>query len=363
MLEKEKNLLYDSRNRGVLMKAIVLVENGVVEYKEVPKPDRPGDNWTLVKVAATGICGSDIHRGFGGGAYQHPLIMGHEFSGTVEEPCAGSAFKTGDRVTVFPLIPCHSCVPCQTGDYAQCMDYDYLGSRRDGAFAEYVYAPDENLVSLPDHVEMLHAAMTEPCAVALHGANKFSHKAGATAVVFGAGAIGNMVAQWLRIRGARKIMIVDIDKEKLNLAGEMGFIPIDASEHDPVQAIFGTTSGNGADCVVEAVGLPKTFLQAVQAAARFGEVVFLGNIEGEFRIGEKDFSNILRKEIRIYGTWNSKFVPAGGSEWDAVLSYMDREIEIGSLISHSPPLSEGVELFRKMVKRTETISRVVFTVD
>lgn len=325
-------------------------------------PERPGDRWTLVKVAASGICGSDIHRGFGGGAYHHPLIMGHEFSGFVEDPCSGSAFKKGDRVTVFPLIPCHTCVPCQTGDYAQCMDYDYLGSRRDGGFAEYVYAPDENLVLLPDHVDILHAAMTEPCAVALHGANKFSIKPGASAVVFGAGAIGNMAAQWLRLRGARKIMIVDIDREKLGLAKKMGFTPIDAGKADPVKAIYDLTSGNGADFAVEAVGLPKTFLQTVQSAARFGEVLFLGNIEGEFRIGEKDFTGILRKEIRIYGTWNSRFVPAGHNEWTAALDYIGRGIDIGSLISHTPYLSEGVDMFRKMVDKTETIGRVVFRV-
>lgn len=344
------------------MKAVVLVKNGVLKYKDIPMPEKPGEDWTLVKIAAAGICGSDIHRGFGSGAYHYPLIMGHEFSGTVAEPCSGSSFKTGDRVTVFPLIPCHTCVPCQTGDYAQCISYDYLGSRRDGAFAEYVYAPDENLLRLPDHVDIIHAAMTEPCAVALHGANKFSCKAGSSAVVFGAGAIGNMTAQWLRVRGAREILIVDIDKEKLKLAEEMGFTPVDAAGQDPVQTIFDKTSGEGAGCVVEAVGLPKTFLQAVQVTARFGEVVFMGNIEGEFRIGEKDFSNILRKEISIYGTWNSKFAPAGGSEWDTVLSYMDREIKIEPLISHAPPLSEGVDLFRKMVEKTETISRVVFTV-
>lgn len=345
-----------------MMNALVLEENGRLTYKDTPLPECPGDRWTLVKVAASGICGSDIHRGFGGGAYHHPLIMGHEFSGLVEDPCSGSAFKKGDRVTVFPLIPCHICVPCQTGDYAQCLDYDYLGSRRDGAFAEYVYAPEENLVLLPDHVDILHAALTEPCAVALHGANKFSFKPGASAAVFGAGAIGNMVAQWLRIRGAGKIMIVDIDREKLDLAEQMGFIPIDAGDADPVGTISGFTSGNGADCVVEAVGLPKTFLQAVQSAARFGEVVFLGNIEGEFRIGEKDFSHILRKEIRIFGTWNSRFAPSGHNEWTAVLDYMDRGMDVGSLISHTPYLSEGVDMFRRMVEKTETISRVVFRV-
>jgi len=342
------------------MKALVLHENKKLIYTDVPDPEKPGEEWVLIKVAATGICGSDIHRGFGGGAYHYPLIMGHEFSGYVEAPPSGSAYKKGDRVTVFPLIPCRKCVPCQTGNYAQCVDYDYLGSRRDGAFAEYVYAPEANLIPIPGHVDMEHAAMTEPCAVALHGANKFTMRPNASAAVYGAGAIGNMVAQWLRIRGAREILIVDIDQEKLQTAASMGFIPVNSRETDPVQEIYSRTGGLGADCVVEAVGLPATFLQAVQSTARFGETVFLGNIEGEFVIGEKDFSNILRKEITIYGTWNSKFAPAGSSEWNAVLEYLDRGIDVGPLISHRPHLSEAVELFDRMVNKTETISRVIF---
>ena len=89
----------------------------------------------MVQVAYAGICNSDIQRSFGGGAYHYPLIMGHEFSGAVKESFAGSRFSAGDRVVVYPLLPCHTCEACQTGDYAQCLDYDYFGSRRPGGFA------------------------------------------------------------------------------------------------------------------------------------------------------------------------------------------------------------------------------------
>jgi L-iditol 2-dehydrogenase len=158
------------------MKALVLTRDAVVEYQDVQEPARPGPGWALIRVSHAGVCSSDIHRGFESGAYHYPLIMGHEFSGVVEEPAPGGRFPRGARVIVFPLIPCRRCIPCQTGDFAQCTDYDYLGSRRDGAFAERVWAPDANLFAVPDGVSMRDAALTEPCAVALHGAATISSK-------------------------------------------------------------------------------------------------------------------------------------------------------------------------------------------
>lgn len=342
------------------MKALVLVRDKILEYRDVPDPQRPGPDWALLRVAWSGICNSDIHRGFEGGAYHYPLVMGHEFSGIVEEPAAGGRFPRGARVSVFPLIPCHTCIPCQTGDYAQCLDYDYLGSRRDGAFAERVWAPEANLFAVPDGVELRDAAMTEPCAVALHGVGKLTIRAGDTGAVFGAGPIGNMAAQWMRMRGCQRVCLVDIDAGKLALAESMGFTPVDSSKGDPVAQIKDLTGGYGADRVVEAVGLPQTFLQAVMAGARFGEVVFLGNIRGSFQIGEKDFSSILRRELTIKGTWNSRVVPAGRNDWTTVLSSLGRGIEVSRLISHTPRLAEGVDVFRRVVGRTESFNKVVF---
>lgn len=346
------------------MKALVLERDGALRYADVADPRRPGPEWALIRVAFSGICNSDIHRGFGAGAYRYPLIMGHEFSGTVEEPAEAPVqpgrFPRGARVTVFPLIPCRRCIPCQTGDFAQCTDYDYLGSRRDGAFAEAVWAPDANLLAVPETVGLREASMTEPCAVALHGVGKLTIRPGDTGAVFGAGPIGNMAAQWMRLRGCSEVFVVDIDERKLALARSMGFSPIDAREGDPVDAIRARTGGSGVDRIVEAVGLPGTFLQAVQAGARFGEVVFLGNIQGSFAIGEKDFSSILRRELTIRGTWNSRFVPEGRNEWTTVLGAMGRGMDAASLVSHTPSLAEGAEVFRRIIERKEFFNKVVF---
>ncbi len=153
---------------------------------------------------------------------------------------------------------------------------------------------------------------------------------------------------------------MDIDDRKLAIASEMGFIPVDAAPATPWSRSREFTGGAGADRVVEAIGLPLTFLQAVQCAARFGEVVFLGNIRGTFAVGEKDFSSILRRELTIRGTWNSRVVPDGRNEWNTVLSSLGTRIKVARLVSHTPRLSEGADVFRRLLARKEFFNKVVF---
>jgi len=345
------------------MKALVLKANKILELTDVPMPERPGSDWILVRVSYAGICNSDIKRGFGGGAYHYPLIMGHEFSGCVAESFTGSSFTTGDRVVVYPLLPCHNCTSCQTGDYTQCLNYDYLGSRRDGGFCEYVWVPEENLVPVPDRVDLLHAALTEPCSVALHGVNHLAVHPGDTAVVIGFGTLGNMVAQWLAIRGCSEILVVDIDEKKIERAGNMGFVPVNARENDPRTLVSERTGGKGADLVVEACGLPRTFVQAIQSAGRSAQILFLGNIRGQFGIGEEDFSKILRKELQIFGTWNSSIVPHGNNEWTTTLGQMGRKIQVASLISHTPELQEGPQIFERIADGSfGSFGRIIFRI-
>jgi L-iditol 2-dehydrogenase len=344
------------------MKALVLKQDKLLEYLTVPDPRPSSPSDVLVAVKHAGICGSDIPRGFQGGAYHYPLVMGHEFSGIVEEAPAASTWARGDRVTAFPLLPCRACGPCQTGDYAQCERYDYLGSRRDGAFAEYVYVPAENLFRVPEGVELRSAAMTEPCAVALHGVEKLRIRAGMSALVIGAGPIGCMSAQWLKIRGCGRVYVADVDAAKLAVAADLGLLPIDSGKLDLVEELRRLEGSGGVDCAVEACGLPATFLQAVQCAARFGQVVFMGNINGTFSIPQKDVSAILRNELTISGTWNSKMVPRGEDEWTRVLEFLGAGMRVEPLISHSPPLAEGPELFGRMVSRSEWFNKVIFAI-
>ncbi|QLE02065.1 galactitol-1-phosphate 5-dehydrogenase [Galbibacter sp. BG1] len=345
------------------MKALVLKENG----KLIVENDRPlesinAPNTVLVKIAACGICGSDIPRAFDNGAYFYPLVLGHEFSGTIAEDKLELGFAKGQHVAVFPLIPKNKKEKAyQTGDYAQLKEYNYFGSRCDGGFQEYLRVPVENLFKVPKHVNLLHAAMTEPAAVALHGVRKMSINAGDTGLVLGGGPIGNLTAQWLRIHGCKEVYVVDIDDRKLEIAQKMGFYPINSSHKNLYDTIMELTNQEGVHRVVEACGLPITFLQALQMAARGGEVVFMGNIHGEFKIGEKDFSSLLRRELRIYGTWNSKIVPRGEDDWSTVLKYMDKELEVKPLISDIVTLSEAPAIFDSIYKQKAFHNKVIVT--
>ncbi len=347
------------------MEALVLEADRQLQfYPDHPIPEAPAKApgpCALVRVAACGICGSDIGRGFGGKAYHYPLIMGHEFSGVIEEPAPGGELAAGTPVAIFPLLPCYKCAPCQTGNYAQCEDYDYYGSRRHGAFGEFLRIPEANLFRIPPHVDLKHASMTEPAAVALHGVRMLSVNPGDSAVVFGAGPIGNMTAQWLRIAGAQRVFVVDIDERKLALAGEMGFEPVHGGQVDPVAHINEQTGG-GVQRAIEAVGLPKTFLQTIQCAARAGEVVFMGNIAGTFEIGEKDFSSILRKELTIHGTWNSMITPCGTDDWSTVLKYMDRELQVAPLITDRLSLQDGPAIFDDLLNHRGFHNKVLFDI-
>ena len=150
------------------MKAWVLHNIGDIRFDGVEEPTLR-EQEVLVKVRAAGICGSDIPRIYQTGAYSHPLIPGHEFSGEVVKvgALADTALQ-GQRVGIFPLIPCRTCPPCRKMQYEMCRSYSYLGSRQDGGFAEYTAVPQENLIPIPDSVTFEDAAMLEPMAVAVH---------------------------------------------------------------------------------------------------------------------------------------------------------------------------------------------------
>lgn len=157
--------------------------------------------------------------------------------------------------------------------------------------------------------------------------------------------------------------MVDLDPRKLAILAAAGCEAVNpANDGDPVRRILDLTGGEGVQRVVEAVGLPQTFLQATQVAAAFGEVVFMGNLHGEFRMGEKEFSNILRRELTLHGTWNSKVVPRGADDWSTVLRHFGRAVPIGPIISDTPTLEEGPAIFASIRGRQAWHHKVIFRV-
>jgi len=344
------------------MKAAVLHGIGDLRYEEVEIPQLKEEE-ALIKVRACGVCGSDVPRVMEKGSYSFPLIPGHELAGDVVKIKGKTqGIKEGSKVTVFPLIPCLKCPYCKVGRYNLCDDYNYLGSRCDGGFAEYVKAPVKNLMEIPARVSYEEAALTEPASVALHALRRSKIDVGDEIVILGAGPIGILLAQWARILGAYKVFLVDIEERKLKVARAYGFTNlVYAKKEDPVRKIRDDTEGRGVDVAIEAVGIPLTLQQSIKLAKKGGKVILLGNMRGETSLPEDLISSILRKEMILYGTWNSSFTQLPRNEWATSLQFMEEgELKVKPLITHRFRLEQAKEAFQMMYEKREFYNKVMF---
>jgi len=345
------------------MKAAVLEAPNRLAYKEIADPEPVGERPVLVRVGGVGVCGSDLLRFAHGTAYHYPLVLGHEFSAVVEQPPAGSRFAPGDKVAVFPLLPRHDDPFTQVGEWALGAAYDYYGSRRDGGMAERLWVPEANLVPVPASVSLLHAAVVEPAAVALHAVHKLRVPANGSVLVIGAGPIGALAAQWLRILGWTRVIVADVDTRKLDVMRGLGFEVLDAAAADAVAEAKARTGGLGVDAAVEASGLPATFLQCLDVTAPQGQVLVLGDLKGDVTIPRALISSLIRRELTVLGTWNSKITPAGRSEWDMVVEHIAAgTLQVAPLISHTPGLEEVPQVLADMAGRRIWSNKVVFAV-
>ena len=343
------------------MKAANLYAPGDIRIEEVPIPT-PLEGEVLIKVKACGVCGSDIPRLMETGTYRYPTIPGHEFSGEVF--ALGEAvkeFNIGDRVTVIPLIPCGSCEFCKVGEFQLCDHYNYLGSRTNGAYAEYVVAPAANLLKLADNVPFEAGAMTDPASVALHAVRKLGILPGDKVAVFGLGPIGLLALEWCTIMGAGHIVAIDIFEEKLQLARELGADDcVNGKVDDPVEVIKDITKGKGVERAVEFAGNKITQEQCIKSTGKLGCCVFGGISHTDLPLSEKAVDGILRKELIIKGSWNSSFSPSF-NDWERSLYFMaNGKLRCQPLISHRLPLNKLPEAFKVMYERKEYFSKVMF---
>lgn len=335
------------------MKAYVLNGINQLEYMDVPMPElRSGE--VLVEVKAVGICGSDIPRIYETGTYHFPTIPGHEFAGVVHSVYDNSLQKwIGKRVGVFPLIPCKECLPCRNKQYEMCRHYDYLGSRRDGGFAEYVVVPVWNLIELPDNISFEVAAMLEPASVGIHALRQMNISKVQSATVFGPGTIGMLTAQWLRAFGVHNIYIVGTKDEQRVLAEKLGFVKfINGKASDPAQEIGQNTNGVGTDLAIECTGYADVICQCLDVVKRGGDVVVIGNPHGDMCFTKDSCWKILRKQIHIHGTWNSSFIPEDANDdWrGAIEAIVSNKIIPEKQITHRisfDDLKEGLELMKE----------------
>lgn len=346
-----------------LMEALVLHGVGDLRLEKMPIPT-VSEGQVRVRIGFCGVCGSDIPRIFSKGTYSFPTVCGHEFAGTVDSCGVGvEEFNPGDNVVVFPLIWCGKCAACENGEYVQCSDYDYLGSRSDGAFAEFVVAPKENIIRVPEGVTLAEAAQTEPAAVALHAVRRVQESlVGKTVAIFGVGPIGLMVAQWTRIMGTTEVLLFDIVPEKLELARNLDFECVyDSSENDPVELIKAQTEGEGAHVCIEAAGVPQTYLNALGSVRRGGSVVLLGNPIADVTLPATLISQLMRREVRVLGTWNSDYSVSGNDDdWRTVLhAIASGMLDLSPLVTHKVSLKDSTDVLHMMKDKSEFYTKVL----
>ena len=343
------------------MKACVLHGIGDFRFESVPTPaPKPGE--VLLQIRACGICGSDIQRVWEKGTYHFPTIVGHEFAGVVID-VASEADKNwiGKRAAVFPLLPCGHCDACLIGEYAQCADYSYFGSRCDGGLAEYICVPVWNLVPVPETLSYAEAAMAEPAAVALHALRRAGCKIGDSVAIFGAGPIGLMLASWAKQMGAERSILIDIDAHKLDFARNMGFEHVvNSLEEEAVGAVLRLTNGRGSDCSIEGAGASIALEQCLKCTRMFGTVVAMGNPLREITLSQKAYWELLRKQLNLCGTWNSSYSDLPLNDWKQSIRSMELgKLNVKPFITHSLTLEQCPDALAMMRDRTEFFNKVM----
>lgn len=347
------------------MKAMRLHKINEFTLDAVEKPVPKGDE-ILVKVAACGICGSDIPRVYELGTKVYPVTLGHEYSATVVE--VGNAKDQdliGKVAAIYPVIPCGECPSCKIGEYAQCSNYRYLGSRTDGGFAEYCLIPSRWHLVIPrnQEVSMEDLSLTEPATVALHAVRKGDVRGGDNVIIFGAGPIGIMAARWCKLFGANAVL-VDIDDEKKRFAQERGLTVINSMEEDCQEYVAKMTGGKMADIIIEGTGTGPALNNGIACCHAGSTITLLGNPHKDTTIKLDQHSSILRKELKLVGVWNNFYNELPFNEWEYTVEKIGSgELKVDDLVTHKADLDHLKELFDQIYNKEITICKAIYSVE
>lgn len=338
------------------MKALTLTAYNQFELLDAPRPEIADDE-VLIRVQACGICGSDIHGADGSsGRRVPPIIMGHEASGEIAEVGAAvSDWKIGQRVAFDSMLYCGECDSCKNGRTNLCPERRVIGVscddyRRNGAFAEFVQLPARVLFEMPAALSFEEAAFGEPVAVAMHAVRQVRLVGGETVLVIGAGLIGLLVVQALKAAGADRVYCTDLDANRLELAKTLGaddaWTPGETAEN-----VKRLTEGQGADVVMEVVGIEPTIKQAIACVKNGGAVGCVGNLAPNV---EMPLQQVVTREITLYGSCASS-----GEYGDALAAVAKGDIQVKPLISAVANLEEGNDWFARLQKNDEGLMKVI----
>jgi alcohol dehydrogenase/L-iditol 2-dehydrogenase len=332
------------------MKALVKYgrRDGEVEVRDVPEPEvAPGR--VLIEVKAAGVCGSDLHmwRENHSWAIKLPLVLGHEFCGTVAAVGEGvTGFAVGDRVACETAAEvCGQCVYCLSGNYNLCPNRLGYGALADGAFTRYVNARPQILHHIPENVPFEHAALTEPICVAYNAlVEKTTMRPGDLVVIQGPGPIGIMALQMVRLRGAGTIVVLgtDVDKHRLEVAAELGAHYTVNIQHENAGALVSSLGdGFGADLVVDCTGVSRALQQSMELVRPNGRITKIGWGPQPLNFS---LDPIVAKAVTLQGSFSHTY-----PTWERVLGLLSTgQVNLDPVIGGVYPLAEWEEGFHKM---------------
>lgn len=340
------------------MKALTLTAPKVFSYGDAPEPEIRADE-VLIRVAACGICGSDVH-GMDGSSGRRipPIIMGHEAAGTVVRAGAAAGdWQPGERVTFDSTLWCGECHYCADGAVNLCVNRRVLGVscvdyRQHGCFAEYAAVPGRVIVRIPEGVSFEQACFVEPAAVALHAVKRANAGPGQTGLVIGAGIIGLLTMQALKAAGCEKVYVTDLSEARLKVALELGADEIfPASAGGLKDAMLARTGGEGVDVVMECVGISATVNTAIDCVRKGGSVGLVGNLAQKT---EFPLQAVVTREISLFGSCAS-----AGEYANALDEICSGRINVGPLTSAVRPLEEGQDWFHRLYDAKEDLIKVI----
>lgn len=348
------------------MKIAQLVEKQHIKIQEMTRQTLL-ENEVRVKVVACGICGSDIPRYFAGRVHFFPIVLGHEFSGTIIE-CGDSVegLSVGDRVAGIPLIPCMSCPSCLRGDYSLCKHYRFIGSSVNGALSEEIVLPSSNVLKLPNSVDLHDAVFMETSAVACHAVMKLGNFVDESVCVIGTGTIGLLTAQWAKILGAKNVVIVGrgIGEDYSYRTRQIGVSYLSSSTEDFKQQVIEFTKDQGFKFVIDAVGKKETIQESIDIVACGGKIIFVGTPDSEVSFSAKEWTLINRKEISMIGSWMGYSNPWPGKEWKMTLEQLEkRKLILDQLLTYAKFPLIDVERGFNLYKAGTTVSGRVLIVN
>lgn len=333
------------------MRAAVLVAPKQFEIRDVAIPQLGPDD-VLIKVAACGICGTDIHMYNGHyAADKLPIIPGHEFSGTIAALGSNvSSLAIGTRVVGDINIGCGHCYYCRHNEILNCSEMQQVGISRDGAFAEYVAVPARLAIPTPDDAPFDLLALVEPVACVVRAARKAQARFGQSVVIMGAGPVGNLHVQMMRLVGAAPIIVVEPSEARARLAMEAGADVVITDTTAVRETVLAHTSNRGADIVIESVGLAKLYELALELIRPGGHVLAFGITGPQDKLALPLLETVLR-EYSLKGT----VAGMGEDMHDALTLLLHGRFKTEPFLQRSLPLDEIGAAFATLADYPEAL--------